>query len=327
MKDPYQILGVAKSASEAEIKKAFRSLAKKHHPDTHPGDEKAKHRFQEISGAYDILGDKAKRAKFDAGEIDAGGNARGFDPRAGGGGFRGGPFAGGAPFGGGNDREFQFSWDNARGGEGEAGGFSAEDIFSEFLGGGGRRGGGRARVARGEDFTAAVTASFQEGVMGGTRRVVLPNGEQIDVKIPAGVKDGQQIRVKGRGGAGRNGGPNGDVLIQIAVAAHPYLCRDGNDLRMDLPVSLKEAVLGGKVPVPTLNGTVNLSIPPNSNTGAVLRLKGKGVPAHGGGPSSKAEPGDLYVRLVLTLPDKPDADLTRFAEDWTGTYDPRARMR
>ena len=324
MKDPYQILGVAKSASEAEIKKAFRSLAKKHHPDTHPGDEKAKHRFQEISGAYDILGDKDKRAKFDAGEIDASGNARGFDPRTAGG-FRGSPFGGGGggPFGGGNDRDFQFSWDNARGGQSPGdGGFSAEDIFADFLGGGARRGAGRARVTRGEDFTAAVTASFQEGVMGGTRRVVLPNGEQIDVKIPAGVKDGQQIRVKGRGGAGRNGGPNGDVLIQIAVAAHPYLSRDGNDLRMDLPVSLKEAVLGGKVPVPTLNGTVSLSIPANSNTGAVLRLKGKGVPAHGGGTA-----GDLYVRLVLTLPDKPDADLTRFAEDWPGAYDPRAKMR
>ena len=322
MRDPYQVLGVAKGASEADIKKAFRSLAKKHHPDTHPGDEKAKQRFQEISGAYDILGDKDKRAKFDSGEIDAGGNARGFDPRAGGGGFRGSPFGGG-PSGGGSDRDFHFSWDNARGSAapGEAGGFSAEDIFADFLGGG-RRGGGRARVTRGEDFTAAVTASFQEGVLGGTRRVMLPNGEQIDVKIPAGVKDGQQIRVKARGGAGRNGGPNGDVLIQIAVAAHPYLTRDGNDLRMDLPISLKEAVLGGKVPVPALNSTINLSVPANSNTGAVLRLKGKGVPGHGGGAA-----GDLYVRLVVTLPDKPDAALTRFAEDWTETHDPRARMR
>jgi DnaJ-class molecular chaperone len=177
-------------------------------------------------------------------------------------------------------------------------------------------------VTRGEDFTAAVTASFAEGVLGGTRRVVLPNGEQIDVKIPPGVKDGQQIRVKGRGGAGRNGGPNGDVLIQIALAGHPYLTRDGNDLRMDLPVTLNEAVLGGKVSVPTLNGTVNLSIPANSNSGAVLRLKGKGVPAHG-----TAAAGDLYVRLVVTLPERPDPELTRFAEGWSGDYDPRARMR
>jgi DnaJ-class molecular chaperone len=312
MRDPYQVLGVSKTASEAEIKKAFRTLAKKHHPDAHPGDEKAKQRFQEISGAYDVIGEKDKRAKFDAGEIDASGNARGFDPRAGG--FRQGPF------GGGGDREFHFTWDNAHPG-GEQQGFNAEDIFAEFLGGG-RRGRGQQRVARGEDFAASVTASFAEGVMGGTRRLVLPNGEQIDVKIPAGVKDGQQIRVKGRGGAGRHGGPNGDVLIQVQVAAHPFLSRDGNDLRMDLPVTLKEAVMGGKVPVPTLSGTVNLSVPPNSNTGAVLRLKGKGVPAHGGNSA-----GDLYVRLVVTLPEKPDPDLNRFAEGWAGTYDPRARMR
>ena len=313
MRDPYQILGVAKSASEAEIKKAFRNLAKKHHPDTHAGDETAKKRFQEISAAYDILGDKDKRAKYDAGEIDEGGNPRGFDPRAGG--FRGNPF-GGAP--GGGEREFHFSWDD-RGG-GDAQGFSAEDIFSELMGGRGR---GRAnRPARGEDFAVAITASFAESVIGGTRRIVLTNGEQIDVKIPAGLKDGQQIRVKGRGGAGRNGGPNGDVLIQVTVAPHPFMSRDGNDLRMDLPVTLKEAVLGAKVPVPTLSGALNLSIPANSNSGAVLRLKGKGVPAHG---SQTA--GDLYVRLVVALPDRPDAALKSFAEGWQSSFDPRARMR
>ena len=186
MSDPYKTLGVAKSATEAEIKKAFRSLAKKHHPDAHPGDEKAKQRFQELSSAYDVLGDKDKRAKFDAGEIDESGNPRGFDPRAGGG-FRGSPFGGGGSAGGrGGDREFHFTWDNAQGGGEAPGGFNAEDIFAEFLGGGrSQRGGARARVARGEDFTAAVTASFSEGILGGTRRVVLPNGEQIDVKIPA----------------------------------------------------------------------------------------------------------------------------------------------
>jgi DnaJ-class molecular chaperone len=319
MRDPYQVLGVSKSAGEAEIKKAFRNLAKKHHPDTHAGDEAAKKRFQEISAAYDILGDKDKRAKFDAGEIDAGGNPRGFDPRAGG--FRGNPFGFGGAGGGhpGNaDREFHFSW-NDQGGGGEQG-FSAEDIFAEFLGGRGRGRGNRP--ARGEDFAVAITASFAESVMGGTRRIVLTNGEQIDVKIPLGLRDGQQIRVKGRGGAGRNGGPNGDVLIQVTVAPHPYLTRDGNDLRMDLPVTLKEAVLGAKVPVPTLSGTVNLSIPANSNSGAVLRLKGKGVPAHGGETL-----GDLYVRLVVALPDRPDSQLKNFVEGWQSSFDPRARMR
>lgn len=319
MRDPYQTLGVAKTASEAEIKKAFRNLAKKHHPDTHAGDESAKKRFQEISAAYDILGDKDKRAKYDAGEIDESGNPRGFDPRAGG--FRGNPFGfGGAPGGGapgGSERDFHFSW-NDRGDSAQ--GFSAEDIFSELMGGRGR---GRAnRAARGEDFAVAITASFAESVMGGTRRIVLANGEQIDVKIPAGLKDGQQIRVKGRGGAGRSGGPNGDVLIQVAVAPHPFMSRDGNDLRMDLPVTLKEAVLGAKVPVPTLSGTLNLSIPANSNSGAVLRLKGKGVPGHGGQSG-----GDLYVRLVVALPDRPDAALKSFAEGWQSSFDPRARMR
>jgi DnaJ-class molecular chaperone len=314
MRDPYQVLGVAKTASEAEIKKAFRNLAKKHHPDTHPGDETAKKRFQEISAAYDIVGDKDKRAKFDGGEIDANGNPRGFDPRAGG--FRGNPFGGGQENA---DREFHFSWNDQGGGNEQ--GFSAEDIFAEFMGGRGR--GGRAnRPARGEDFAVAITASFAESVVGGTRRIVLTNGEQIDVKIPLGLKDGQQIRVKGRGGAGRNGGPSGDVLIQVTVASHPYLTRDGNDLRMDLPVTLKEAVLGAKVPVPTLGGTVNLSSPASSNSGAVLRLKGKGVPAHGG-----EAVGDLYVRLVVALPDRPDAELKSFAEHWQSDFDPRARMK
>ena len=316
MRDPYQVLGVAKSASEAEIKKAFRNLAKKHHPDTHAGDEAAKKRFQEISAAYDIVGDKEKRAKFDAGEIDESGNPRGFDPRAGG--FRANPFGFGGGGPGGGEREFHFSWDD-RGDNAQ--GFSAEDIFSELMGGG--RGRGRAnRAARGEDFAVAITASFAESVIGGTRRIVLTNGEQIDVKIPAGLKDGQQIRVKGRGGAGRNGGPNGDVLIQVTVAPHPFMSRDGNDLRMDLPVTLKEAVLGAKVPVPTLSGALNLSIPANSNSGAVLRLKGKGVPAHGGEAA-----GDLYVRLVVALPDRPDSALKNFVEGWQSSFDPRARMR
>jgi DnaJ-class molecular chaperone len=272
MRDPYEILGVSKSASEAEIKKAFRGLAKKNHPDAHPGDKNAQKKFQEISGAYDIVGDKEKRAKFDSGEIDAAGNPRGFDPRQGGG-FQGGPFGGG---GGPGARDFHFSWDNA--GDTQEG-FQAEDLFSTLFGGGGPRGrrGGARQPMKGEDFTVATTISFDEAIRGGTRRVMVPNGEQIDVKIPAGVKEGQQVRVKGRGGAGRNGGPPGDILIEIVVAPHPSMSRDGNDIRMDLPVTLKEAVLGGKVPVATITGTVSLSIPPNSNSGATLRLKGKGI--------------------------------------------------
>ena len=313
MRDPYEILGVPKSASEADIKKAFRTLAKKHHPDKHAGDAGAQKKFQEISAAYDILGDKDKRAQFDAGAIGADGNARGFDPRQGG--FRqGSPFGFGA---GGGNKDFHFSFDDTPGGEGA----SFQDIFASMMGGG-RRGGGQAGAARGQDFSAAVTVALAEAVAGGTRRVVLQNGEQIDVKIPVGVKDGQSIRVKGRGGAGRGGGPAGDVLLQVSVAPHPFITRDGNDLRMDLPVTLKEAVAGGKVPVPTLSGTLSLSVPPGANTGTTLRLKGKGVPAHGG-----AEAGDLYVRLAVTLPDKPDAALKAFVEGWEAGYDPRSKLR
>ncbi len=313
MRDPYDILGVSKSASEADIKKAFRSLAKKYHPDTKGGDAAAQKKFQEISGAYDILGDKEKRGKFDRGEIDASGNPRGFDPRAHG-------FEGGGPFGGG--RGGQYSWSS----DGEtAEGFRAEDIFSELFGGGlggGRRGGGGRRPRAGESYEVAITVSFEEAAKGGTRRVYMPDGREVEVRIPVGLRDGQQIRLKGQGGEGRNGGPRGDVLLNVSVASHPYLTRDGNNLRMDLPVTLQEVVLGGKVTVPTLSGSVALSVPANSNSGSMLRLKGKGIPAHG----SEAA-GDLYVKLVVTLPDRPEADLRNFAESWTTTYDPRAKLR
>ncbi len=317
MRDPYEVLGVSKGASDAEIKKAFRALAKKYHPDTKGGDESAKKRFQEISAAYDILGDKDKRRKFDAGEIDANGNPRGFD--AGAGGFRGGPFGGGGP---GGAREYRYTWTNAEPGA-ETEGFSAEDLFSDLLGGLGRGSGRRRNTPqRGQDFIMSMTVGFEEAARGATRRIELPNGEQIDVKIPAGLKDGQQIRLRGRGGAGRNGGPNGDVLIEVSVAPHPTMTREGRNIKIDLPVTLKEAVLGGKVPVHTLTGEVFLTVPAGSNTGTVLRLKGKGIPASGGEPA-----GDLYVRLLVVLPDRPDAELKKFAENWSTGYDPRAKSR
>jgi DnaJ-class molecular chaperone len=315
MADPYKILGVAKSASDAEIKKAFRNLAKKHHPDTAKGDD-AKKKFQEISGAYDILGDKEKRAKFDRGEIDESGNARGFDPRAHGG-FQGGPFGGAGANAG--AREFHFGF----GGDEQAqGGFRAEDIFSELFGGARGR---RAQPRRGESYEMSVTVSFEEAARGGTRRVVLPDGRDLDVRIPTGLKDGQQIRLKGQGGPGASGGPNGDILISVSVAPHPFFTREGDNLRLDLPVTLQEAVLGAKVPVPTLTGTVELTVPPNSNSGSTLRLKGKGIP--GRGTTSGGEPaGDLYVKLVVTLPEKSDTDLKDFVARWTTKYDPRAKL-
>ena len=317
MRDPYEVLGVSKSSSDAEIKKAFRSLAKKYHPDTKGGDETAKKRFQEISAAYDIVGDKEKRKKFDAGEIDANGNPRGFDPGA----YayqEGGPFS--ANSGRGGPRDFHYTWTDQGGAGGNAEGFSAEDLFADLLGGLGR-GGGRKRAnapQRGQDFALAVTVGFEEAARGGTRRIDLPNGEQIDVKIPVGLKDGQQIRLKGRGGAGKNGGPPGDVLISVSVAPHPDITREGRNLKMDLPITLKEAVLGGKVPVHTLTGNVFVTVPAGSNSGSVLRLKGKGIPAAGGEPA-----GDLYVRLVVTLPPKPDDELKAFIAGWKANYDPR----
>ena len=303
MRDPYDVLGVSKNASEADIKKAFRTLAKKHHPDTKGGDSAAQKRFQEISAAYDILGDKEKRAKFDQGVIDANGNPRGFDPGAGG--FRPGAGPG----------DFHFSWGDTDGAEG---GIRAEDILGEIFGGGGGR---RRRARRGEDYSLAVTIGFEEAARGGTRRVTLPDGRELDVRIPVGLRDGQQIRLKGQGGAGRENGPSGDLLLTVHVALHPWLTRDGNDLKMDLPVTLKEAVLGGKANVPTLTGPVTLTIPAGSNTGRALRLKGKGIPAHAGQPA-----GDLYVRVVVMLPDTPDQALKDFASGWPADYNPRARI-
>ena len=321
MRDPYEVLGVSKKASEAEIKKAFRSLAKKHHPDKHASDPKAVKKFQEISAAYEIVGDKEKRAQFDRGEIDAAGQPKGFDPgsRAGASGFEQG-FGGfrGRPGGGTGPQGFEFEW-----GGNNAEGFQADDIFADILGGlgggGGRR---RAQPRKGADVQLQTTVSLQEAALGGTRRVVVADGRQLEVRIPPGVKDGQQIRLRGQGVPGERGGPPGDALITIAIAPHPYFERDGRDLRLDLPITLKEAVIGAKVPVPTLTGPVTVTVPPHSNSGRILRLKAKGLPGAGG-----ESPGDLYARLVVTLPDMPDSKLDDFAGSWNADYDPRAKLK
>jgi DnaJ-class molecular chaperone len=311
MRDPYDVLGVAKNASEAEIKKAFRTLAKKYHPDSHSKDKNAANKFQEVNAAYEIVGDKEKRAQYDRGEIDANGQPRGFDPGAQGwgGGFRhGGRGEHGGPGG--------FRWQTSEEG------FDAEDILSDLFGGlGGRRGGGR-QPRRGEDLQFTTTVTLEEAAQGGTRRIVLGDGRQVEVKIPAGVKDGQTIRLRGQGVPGRRGGPAGDALITVQLALHPRFQRDGRDLRLELPITLQEAVLGGKVTVPTLSGPVALTVPANSNTGATLRLKGKGLPGQGGDPA-----GDLYVRLAVALPDARDPALEAFAREWQVRYDPRARLK
>lgn len=320
MRDPYDVLGVPRKATDAEVKKAFRALAKKHHPDTHASDPKAVKKFQEISAAYEILGDKEKRAQFDRGEIDANGQPKGFDQ-----GFQpgAGPFGGGG-FEGARGRTgrtgpggFEFQWSG--GPEGAHG----EDIFADILGGLGGGGSRRRNQPRkGADVRLQTTVTLQEAATGGARRVIAGDGRELEVRIPPGVKDGQQIRLRGQGGPGERGGPAGDALIDIAIAPHPYFERDGRDLHLDLPVTLKEAVLGAKVPVPTLTGSVAVTVPPHSNSGKVLRLKGKGLPGAGG-----EQPGDLYARLIVTLPDSTDPELDAFAQSWDHAYDPRAKLK
>ena len=306
----------AKPKSRRRSARSPRSIT----PIPHGGDD-AKKKFQEICAAYDIVGDKEKRAKFDRGEIDESGNPRGFDPaRAA---FDGDPFGGG---GGGGAARIPFHLDSAATARRREG-FRAEDIFSDLFGGS-AAGARAAQPRKGEDFAFA----HHRELRGSRARRHAPHraarrARSSMCRFRSGLKDGQQIRLQGpRRRRARNGGPPGDVLLTVSVAPHPYLTRDGDNLRMDLPVTLQEAVLGGNVPVPTLTGTVALNVPANSNSGTTLRLKGKGIP--GRGTAGGGEPaGDLYVKLVVTLPDKPDADLKKFAEGWGASYDPRAKLK
>lgn len=321
MRDPYEVLGVAKTAGGAEIKKAFRTLAKKYHPDHNKTDPKAKERFSEINAAYEIVGDEAKKAKFDKGEIGADGKPR-FTGFEGFGGGRPGGFSKGAGGPGGAQHfEFDFGGPGAPGGRGR-GGFDASDIFAELFGAGKRTRAG-TEPRRGADVTATATVPLETVVAGGQARIVLPNGRVLEVKVPAGMEDGQQIRLRGQGSSGPPGGEAGDVLVSVKIAPHPYFRVEGRDLRLDLPVSLYEAALGGKIAAPTLEGKVELTIPPGSNGGRVLRLRGKGLPAGDGKPA-----GDLYVALKLMLPEGADAEFDALMRKWRDgkPYDPRGKM-
>jgi DnaJ-class molecular chaperone len=314
MRDPYSVLGVAKSASADEVKKAFRKLAKKYHPDQNTGDPKAQEKFAEVSSAYEILGDDKKRAQFDRGEIDAEGKPRGFEGFGAGGPFRrGGGGAGGNPF-----EHFEF---NAGGfGGGGRGGFDASDFFDLF----GGRGRGRqqqgAQPQRGKDVAETVTISLSDAVHGTSVRVSLPTGKTLDVAVPAGIEDGKQIRLKGQGHAGQGHGAAGDAMITVKIARHPYFRVEGHDLRLDLPVTLYEAVLGGKVQIPTLSGKVEMSLPAGITGGKTMRLRGKGLPAGEG----KAA-GDLLVTPRIIMPEQPSAELEDLMRHWQATrpYDPR----
>jgi len=318
MRDPYDVLGVTKSASAADIKKAYRSLAKKYHPDRNKDDAKAKERFAEINSAYEIVGDEKKKAQFDRGEIGPDGKPRGFEGfGAGPGGFtRGWKTAGGAP---GADQHFEFNF-GGPGGAAGASGFDPSDLFADLFGGRRR---GQAAATRGDDVVATATVPLETVAKGGSARVILPSGRTLEVKIPVGVEDGQQIRLRGQGQPGLRGGEPGDALVTVKVAAHPFFRLDGRDLRVELPVAVYEAALGGKVQTPTLDGKVELGIPAGSNGGRTLRLRGKGLPATEGKPA-----GDLYVTLKIMLPEDPDADFEakmRELRDRHG-YDPRRKM-
>jgi DnaJ-class molecular chaperone len=306
-RDPYLELGVARTATAAEIRKAFHKLAKQHHPDANTGDKKSEERFKQVSAAFDVIGDPDKRKKFDAGEIDADGRET---MRAGGFGGGGSPFGGGFNRGGGG-----FS----RGGGAEGPEIDLNDLFGDILGRNRGGGAGGGFSPKGADVRARLDIDLEEAIKGGKKRVAFSDGRTIDVTIPTGAQEGQTLRLKGQGSPGRGG--QGDALIELAIKPHPIYRRENDTLVMDLPISVPDAVLGGKVEAPTPDGPVTLSIPKGSNSGAKLRLKGRGL------ADGKGKRGDLFARLVVTLPDAPDAELEKFAETWRAQrpYAPKRR--
>ncbi|HEY1475243.1 MAG TPA: J domain-containing protein [Pseudolabrys sp.] len=325
MRDPYQILGVSKGASEAEIKSAYRRLAKKLHPDANKHDPKAASRFAELNAAYEIAGDEKKRKAFDNGEIDAEGKPR-FQGFEGFGAQPGGGFGPGAS----NFESFNFGRDGfQRRSSGGGGGGAFEDILRNMFGGaarGGTRGFGTQfepddfGPTTGQDLHAEMTISLPEAARGTTTRVHLPTGKDVEVKIPAGLTSGQSIRLKGQGWPIANG-KAGDALITVTVAAHPLFTPDGADLRLDLPITLYEASLGGKVRVPTLDGAVELAIPAGTNSGRTFRLKGKGL-------KTKGDAGDLLATVRIMLPERSDDEFKELMRKWREAkpYDPRKDM-
>lgn len=325
MKDLYQILGVSKTASEAEVKKAYRKLAKQLHPDVNMGDEKIAERFKEVSAAYAIIGDKKQRALYDQGQIDASGAMR--NPFAGAGAdakqsevfeeiLRN--FGGGARGFGGTGR--------ARTGGGADFSGSAEDIFADLFGFGKARGAQRGRSQarrsplKGQDVTYKLSVSFLDAARGTTRKVTLQTGKTLNVKIPEGVKDGQQIRLAGQGPTGVTGGRPGDALIKITVKPHSFFRREGNDVLLELPIGVDEAVLGAKIQVPTISGAVAMKVPKGTSSGKRLRLKGKGL-KHG------KKHGDQIVILKIMLPEKPDSELEKAMKKWRKNHDYSVRAK
>jgi len=287
--DPYKVLGVAKDASQEDIQKAYRALAKKLHPDLNPGNKSSEEKFKEVSAAYDLVGDPEKRARYDRGEIDASGAER---PQRG---FY-------------RDHAGAAAADRYASSEGFADIAGGDELFAELF----RRGDRGNLRMRGGNAYYRLELDLLDAVNGSKQQVTLPDGSVLDVTIPAGTRDGQILRLRGKGLAGLNGGPPGDALIEIGVRPHRTFTRKDDDIHVELSLPLREAVLGGKVNVPTPDGSVTMTVPKWSNTGSVLRLKGKGVPRRDGSR------GDEYVTLKVMLPAKPDAELERLITQWRG---------
>lgn len=287
----YQILNVSKNVDDKELKSAYRKLAKKYHPDSNKDNPKAADQFTKISNAYDVLKDKEKRQQYDSGMIDDDGKQTGYGAN---------PFGGGNPFGQGRPRQ----GGNPFGG-GSQGGF--EDVFSDLFGGGGM--GGQPRPQKGQDAQLRVTLSFEDAALGTSQQVRNGSGKLINAKIPAGVEDAQSIRLKGQGSPSHNGGPNGDLLLKIAILPHSFYKRDGVDIRVEQDVSLDDAVLGEKINIDTIHGKIALRLPRGVSSGKTFRLKGKGITS---GPNT----GDQFVKILITLPEEEDKDLLSLMKQW-----------
>ncbi len=306
MADPYSTLGVARSATEKDIKSAYRKLAKELHPDRNKDNPKASERFSDVTRAYDLLSDKDKRAQFDRGEIDGEGNPASPFGGGGFGGGGGGGFGGGNPFGGG----------------GAAEGIDLSDLFDGLFGGGrgpspGGFGGGRRAAPKGNNVSYRLKVSLTDAATRSPQRITLSDGKTIDLKLPAGVEEGTQMRLAGKGEAGPGG--NGDAIVTITIEPHAFFRRDGDNLRVDLPITLDEAVNGAKVKVPTAEGAVMLTVASGSSSGKTLRLKDKGFSRKGGSR------GDQLVTLEIDLPPADD-DLKARLEGWRDARNPRSRL-